>query len=178
LGEPERYIELVTVFSTIAGVWFLYSWVGLSGVFVIVGYFVVATVLQLILALITKRRLTKGFKDLSLIETAIDKAFQGQTVRFTSNNDQLVKLMMVNPWLFVRLWSAEMPYGGYRFREAVWNFPFVRREPFEKVLQQYKINTCLLDKSNFEDIFTDSTQSQIADVLLETNEYRLYRLKW
>ena len=86
--------------------------------------------------------------------------------------------MMTKPWYFVRLWSAETLYGGYKFREIVWNMPFLRREPFEKVVQQYQINACLLDKSNFGDIFTDSTQSQIADLLLETDEYQLYRLKW
>lgn len=177
LGEPERYIEFVTVFSTISSAWYFISsnW---SFVFIMV-YFIIVNIVQLFIVVLINRKISGKNIDLDLAESAINHNYANEEVRFCSNNEGYTKMLMVNGWQFARLWTADQDYGGYRVSEAFSQFPYVNKVPFEAVLKQCRINICMLDKSQYSTIFEDDSEmSSRLDLLLETENYILYRLSW
>lgn len=179
LGEPERYVELVSPFGTIASAGFLLDR-GRSDVLVLLlGYFIAADVTQFVLTYITRRRSSESARGLGDVGAAIKRHFRDEEVRFTSNNDQLAKAFMVNPWSFVRLWSCDTTYGSFRFTDAVTVFPFLRREPFEEVAVSCRANVLLLDRSHFDTVFEHRPDvASRLQLLFENSAYRLYRLRW
>lgn len=179
LGEPERYVEAVTVFSTIAGVGFLFSRIGFLGVLAVVIYFAALNGVQFLLAHLLKERMAETFSDLLAIETVLAHEFINEPIRFASNHEVVTKLMMTNPWSFARFWSGEQKFAGFSIAETFSTYPCYQKVPFETAVKQYRINACLLDKSVFDDIFEDGRECRgRLRLLLDTDKYRLYRLEW
>lgn len=177
LGEPERYVEFITVFSTISSAWYLIS---IKSEFTyIIAYFIAANSMQLLIVILINRKISVKNLDLELAESTINNLYSDKDVRFCSNNEGYTKMFMVNGWQFARLWTADQDYGGYKVSEAFTQFPYVNKVPFEAVLKQFRINICMLDKSQYSTIFEDDPQlSSRLEVLVETDNYILYRLSW
>jgi hypothetical protein len=180
LGEPERYVELVTAFSTTSGAWYLYSLFGLQGVLAVLIYFFFANVSQFFLA----RWMIHGTKEtasnFTLVEAAITREFKGEPVRFASNNEELTRSLMTNAWSFVLLvWSVGQNYGAeLSVGQAFSTFPYLRQRAFEVILNRFGVNALLLDKSNFSEVFENSrSDRERLELLLETEQLRLYRLR-
>lgn len=178
LGEPERYVEFVTFFSTICTTWYLVEYTDFPFAYFI-AYFVVVNILQICIVILINRKISGKKEDFALAESIINNIFPAGSVRFCSNSEEYTKRMMMNLWQFVRLWTADQDYAGYKVREAFTQFPYVNKTPFEAALKQYRINICMLDKKNFSTIFEDDREmSSRLELLLETENYILYRLSW
>jgi hypothetical protein len=179
LGEPERYIEMVTLVGTIAGAAFLLRVVGETVLWAVVGYFICVNVAQVGIVLVLRAQVAVTMEDLTLIEDAVATHRGGEPVRCCSNNEVVSKVLMRNPWSFVRFWSAEQRISGYAIDEAIDTFPHLKREPLEAWLREFEINVCVLDKTNFSEVFTqDGQDRRRIELLLDTERYRLYRIAW
>lgn len=176
LGEPERYVEQVTAITAVAGVWVVAEWGGQRALVTVLAYFAGMNLVQLLVVPLFRRREATGASDLRLVAETVRSQWD-EPVRFVANNEQLTKFLMTEPWSFARIWSAEEGFGGVSLRDAVTTFPYLRREPFERAVQMYQINACLLDKANFEDL-AEQNLRRVATVVLETERYRLYRIRW
>jgi hypothetical protein len=180
LGEPERYVEMVTIFSTIAAVWYLATRFGHKTIPVILVYFVMINFLQFIIMLkISGGKSNQTSEIQQIAEIIRNKAPSEAIVRFCSNNEELTKLLMGNPWTFARLWSAEQKLGGFSIKEMFSIYPNFLKKPFESIIRLYRINFILLDKLNFNEIFEDNPEDRSRlEILLDNNNHTLYEMKW
>ena len=180
LGEPERYVEMVTPFSTIAAVFYIMNTFGLHMIVYLIIYFVIMTLLQLIVAYLIKENASHvNISSICQItKDIVGREFQTEDVRFCSNNEELTKYFMTEKWCFARSWSPEVDLGGEKYRNFFSQFPMVRKQPFENILTEYKINLCLLDKNNFHDIFIRDLDHNRIHIICDSEYFRLYHLKW
>ncbi len=177
LGEPERYVELVTVLSTIAGTWYLFS-LGAARIWALVmAWFLFFNALQL---WVVHRRANEVREGASLtgVKDVIGADFEGEEVRFSSNNEELTKFLLLNPWTFAKHWNIAEKYAGFSAAEVYSEFPVLRKPVFEGAVRAYGINAALLDKSGFADMFEhDPEWRGRLRVLLDDEKYRLYRVE-
>ena len=178
LGEPERYVEMVSGFSAIAGIWIINQWMGYSGVVILLVYYSLVTIGQLIVSFRISTINLESQNTISQIKDLINMKFSRESINFTSNNCQLTKFMMTQPWNFAYAFSSDEKFGGTLCKEAFYLYPYHKKEPFEGALKEYKINVCLLDKSVFSEIFEHNNCQQKLEILYDDNNYRLYQIIW
>lgn len=178
LGEPERYVEFISVFSTVCSAWYLL--VNFNNSFVwIIPYFIAVNTVQFCIVILINRKVGAKTAALELAESTINDLYPCGEVRFCANNEGYTKMLMMNMWQFARLWTADQEYGGYKVSEAFTEFPYVNKAPFEAVVKEFRINACMLDKKNFSTIFEDDKEiASRLELLIETDNYVLYRLSW
>lgn len=180
LGEPERYAELVIPFATLAGAWALIERFGVWALAAVaVGYLVldgvqVASAFRLAAAV--ERRYRGGPSNVvARTRETLRTAFEREPVRFASNQVDLVKRLMAEPWSF--LWIGDTgTYGGIPLREVFDPYPIVRKAALEQMLGRYRVNACLLDKTVYGTLF-DGARIPLRP-LFETERYILYRIDW
>ena len=175
LGEPERYVELVTNYSAIAGVGWLASSGHLDVSIALAVWFAVLDSAQLY-ALYFKSVEAPEPPGLARVRKVMTDQFGPAETRFISNNEDMTKHLMTQPWNFARYWSAEEKFAGYSFREAFSVYPCYRKPAFEDAIRQYRLNAVLLDKTVFADCF-EANRDRLA-VLLDDERFRLYRVTW
>lgn len=179
LGEPERYVEIVTIFSTISGIWFIYNWINDIVLAIILAYFILATIIQLIIQNNSSNKVDSMGKDMDRIEQIIKENFSNEEVRFCSNNSQFIKFMMPNPWQFAFALSPEEKFGNTLCKEAFSVFPYYRKDVFGSAIIKYKINCCLIDKSVEYNYFEDDEQMRYRiTMIFNTDKYILLKIKW
>jgi hypothetical protein len=178
LGEPERYVEIVTVPSTIAGTWYLWS-LGATGLWaLIMAWFVLFNMLQM-WVVHRRSKETADRPPLTEIREAIKAEFDGEEVRFSSNNEEVGKFLLPNRWQFARHWNIAEKYAGFSAADVYTEFPVLRKPVFEAAVREYRINVALLEKSAFADMFENNPEwHQRLRVLMDDEKYRLYRVEW
>ncbi len=149
LGEPERYVEAVTPWSTLAGTAIVLTWAGQAAVWVLIGAFLVASLVQLQGSRMLARYLVRKPTHLADAEAAI-AAHAGAPIVCCSNNEQLTKLLMRNDWEFSVCLTVGNGYCGMRFDEAFDPFPFLTREAFERIVAAYRVNICVMDTALYD----------------------------
>ncbi|WP_106640332.1 hypothetical protein [Allosphingosinicella vermicomposti] len=178
LGEPERYVEAVTGWAVLAAAPFLIIHIGLAGTAAITFLFLIMCVVQLKASAFLVRQVGSKAIDLAAAERAIKEAFV-EPIRCCSNNEQLTKMLMANDWDFSYCIAVGRRYCGMRISEAFSAFPFLKREALERIIQTYRINVCVLDRSRYDSVFISlpPTLRQVA-VIHETHGLRVLRLDW
>ncbi len=179
LGEPERYLEMAAPFATIAGIAFLQAAGGDAAVTALLAYFAVVTLGQLGLAGVVKRAARDRARDVTQIREAIEAHCPaGATVRLAANNDETQKYFMTLPWSFVRYWSYEEPFAGFRVRNAFDPFPVLRTAAVEAAIRDYGANYCLMEGADGAPrLFTDDADWRARlSVLAEGPTYCLYAI--
>jgi hypothetical protein len=178
LGEPERYVEIVTVPSTIAGTWYLWS-LGATGLWaLIMAWFVLFNMLQM-WVVHRRSKETADRPPLTEIREAIKAEFDGEEVRFSSNNEEVGKFLLPNRWQFARHCNIAEKYAGFSAADVYTEFPVLRKPVFEAAVREYRINVALLEKSAFADMFENNPEwHQRLRVLMDDEKYRLYRVEW
>ena len=150
LGEPERYIEISTPFSVIAGGAFLLETGGVLAVGVVLAYQVLATAAQLVVTNRLGRYLEGYWIGMRVLFDEIETNFYSQEIRFGSNNDEIVKVAMERPWLFARHWSFEIPFAGLDVAEAFQMYPIMYPEAFARVISEYDLNAVVVERTNWD----------------------------
>jgi hypothetical protein len=177
-GEPERYIEFTTPFSSVVSAWSIVRAGEMWIFWAIVTLFIVANVVQSKIVEKIGVRIQGKYTDFQDIIDAIHGRMRPEQVRFCSNNEEITKFLMTNPWSFARLWTADQRYGGYRLSDLYEKYPVILREPLESIIRQYFINFCLLEKQYYSTIFEDGgAPGMRAEVVLDTERFRLYKIE-
>lgn len=179
LGEPERYLEMTAPFTVAATAYLLDAHFGSWALMALVGYFAAVDAAQLRLTQMVRQVMQSRAGDVADIVAAVESAFGGQPIRFTSNNDELLKYFQVQPWSFARYWSYAEPYAGYELEQAFAPFPNLRTEVVEAAIRQYDVNVCLIDRmvADRDDLFAQAPAwRDRLQTLLETPDYRLVRI--
>jgi hypothetical protein len=175
LGEPERYIELVTVFGVIAGVSIMSMIIEQSGIAMMLAYYFLAVLMQIAITKKLGQIVGSNVSQLHDIYKHINQLRKGDEVRFTANSDEIIKQASDQSWSFARYWSFEEKLAGQNVVEVYERFPIMYPEAFLRIVNEYKINVFVIDKSAWNDKFyksdlwpTDSKK------IMETEKYLLY----
>jgi hypothetical protein len=178
LGEPERYIEAVTPWTVLAAVYVFAAKFSLSDLDFLVAYFMVAATTQLFASWQLMRHVSSGSSELEQIAGKVEMHVKKE-VRFCSNNEQLTKLLLRSGWQFAVYLVVGQTYCGMRANEAFSTFPNLEKKALEQVLNTYRINACLLDRSVYEDIFAEApAQLESKITAYESDRYRLLIMQW
>jgi hypothetical protein len=178
LGEPERYVEAITPWSTLCASYVLfasgYGWyLAAAGLL-----FLLMDLAQLYGISLVLRRAAATKPQLNAIEAAVRKRLSGD-VRFCSNNEHFTKLFMQNGWQYAYCLAAGQDYCGMKWQEAFTSFPHLRREACERIVATYRVNACLLDRTVFETVFDDPPCTlREMTVAYESPRFRLLILDW
>lgn len=178
LGEPERYVEVVTPWAALSASVLIYTQVGTVGLWVLLSCFLLTDVLQVFASKVLLKHVTGNEIGLNEIEKIVTSRF-GQGARFCSNNEQFTKKLMHNEWSFAYYLAAGQDYCGLKASDVFSKFPFLRRDSCEKIVQAYAINACLLDRKLYDTIF-DSRPAALRgmNVAWESDRFRLIVLDW
>lgn len=178
LGEPERYVEAVTPWGTLAGAIVLVEQVGPAALVVVAAAFAAVDMLQLLASRILMRHMAPVTGELERIEAVIRDAF-GEDTRLCSNNEQLTKMFMANPWRFSYFWAVGQVYAGMSATEAFSPFPILRRTACARIAETYRVNVCLLERKHYDTLF-DAPPAMLrrTRVLYESDRFRLLALDW
>lgn len=179
LGEPERYVEMMSFFSAVAGGWWLWHRFGMTGLALVGVYFVGCDLVQLVIAQMTRKHISDDNAEWLGVADLVEREMNGTPVRFASNNEDMIKWLMGRSWEFARLNSADQDYAGYRVSQVISKWPLVRLEAFEALLRMYRINVCLLDRANYAEVFSSGVNApQRQHLLFENHRVRVMRLDW
>jgi hypothetical protein len=178
LGEPERYVEAITPWSTLCAAYLLVArgggWLLALGAAV----FLLLDLLQLYAIGLVLRRATANALQLDEIEEVVRQRLPAD-VRFCSNNEHFTKLLMQNGWQYAYCLAVGQDYCGMKLQEAFTSFPRLRREACERIVATYRVNACLLDRSVYETVFDDPPRALRAmTVAYESPRFRLLILDW
>lgn len=152
LGEPERYAEIVTPWSTLVGATLLYAWRESNVLLIVAGLFLCLTLIQLAASRILMNYISAKPIDIGEAQRAI-LAIGHEQVRLASNNEHLTKQFMLNDWDFSYCIAVGRGYCGMTISEAFSRFPCLRAAAFEKILETYRINIAILDLSLGDSVF-------------------------
>jgi hypothetical protein len=178
LGEPERYVEVVTPWSVLVGAYAIQDQFGMSALIIPVALFLVLDFFQMLGSYILLNYITGKPIKLSDLETIITEHL-GAGARVCSNNEQMTKMLMQNDWRFAYCIAVGPDYCGMKVSEAFSAFPNLRREACERIVSTYRINACVLDRSLYSSIF-DIPPPGLQDmrVAYESDGLRLLLLQW
>lgn len=178
LGEPERYLEAVTPWGSIAGGAAILGWAGLPGLGAVVALFTVLVAVQMVGVRMLARRMGGSKDDLAEVVSAIDRKL-GREARVASNNEQLTKLLMRNEWRFSCFLVVGQTYWGMAAGKAFSVFPNVTPEACEHVASEGRINALLLDRSLYENVFSRPPAGlQSIEKGFENDRFILLFLTW
>lgn len=155
-GEPERYIEMVSIFGNISGIYYCFIFFGMEAMEYILVYCFLAILIQILISKKLASHLSQTSHHHSDIIKVINEDFKGEEVRFAANNEEVTKYVMTENWNFVRYWSFGNPLAGYSVSETFYKYPFIRMGIFEKIVEQYNVNACVIDKNLEGDFLPNS----------------------
>jgi hypothetical protein len=178
LGEPERYIEAISPWATLYAV---YGVLQVAGVPTLAGLAVVYLLVdgvQLIGSWVLLRFVGETNPALRQIESMIGARWGGNA-RVSSNNEHYTKLLMQHDWQYAYFLAVGQPYCGMTVTQAFSRFPVLRREACERIVESFRINSCLLDRNEFDVLFESPPPGLTRmTVAYESDRFRLLFLEW
>jgi len=179
LGEPERYVEMGTMFSAITSMVIVQEISGSLGIFIFVFYMALLYIVQVAMVEKVTRKIGGQQESLNMVQKAIiEKSLsEGDEINFYANNEDVTKKLMVNDWNFARFWSFETKFAGYNFRDSYSQFPFYKERLTESVLDTYRVNYVVIDKRNPHSRPKNYALSNV-ETLMDNSDYSVYRLTW
>lgn len=178
LGEPERYAESVIPWATIAGAAFVAVNAGATALAAIATAFLALALLQLYASRMLFRYLSSKPLNLGAAEAAIKTGID-KPIRCCSNNEQLTKLLMQNDWEFSYYISAGQPYCGMAMGDAFTAYPYLKREACARIVEAYRINACVLDRTQYDSVFdTPPAGLRASRIIYESEGLRVLALEW
>ena len=103
----------------------------------------------------------------------------GASARVCSNNEHYTKMLMQHDWKYAYCLAVGQPYCGMAVAQAFSRFPVLRREACERIAESFRINSCLLDRKEYEALF-DIVPPALKNmsVAYESDRFRLLFLEW
>ena len=178
LGEPERYVEVVTPWACLYAASAAAELAGVALVWSMIASFGLINLAQLCASWMLMRHVTVANEEIDEVARVID-ATGGPDIRFCCNNEQVTKMLMGRPWRFAYFIAVGQDYAGMTATEAFSRFPNLRPEACERVARAYRINWLLLDLKVFDRVFdTPPPDLQSMQSLYRTDRFALLRLQW
>ena len=178
LGEPERYIEIISPFSiTFMAYYILQQSHNIFWLIII--YYISVNILQILITFFIKKELSTRKEKIIIIANIIKKFKKDNEINFTSNNDEILKYFQIYKWHFARYWSYEEKFCGYLIDEAFIKFPFIKTNVIEKVVINCNINILLFDKINSDrnNLFeNEPLLKNKLKVLFQDEQFILYQI--
>ncbi len=179
LGEPERYIEVVTPWAVLSGSLLLLDAGGLPSLITISAIFGFMNIGQIFASYLLVRHINAKPVRLDEVEAAILQYISREEVRLCSNNEQLTKMLMANDWMFVYCIAVGQPYAGMSITEAFSTFPNLRRDACQRLATYYRPNVFVLDRAVFDTLFdVPPADLERQEVCYESNNLRVLVLRW
>lgn len=177
LGEPERYIEAVTPWATLAASAVLFAELSTMTVALLALVVLLASLVQLAASHMLLRHLDRKSIQLGPVEAAA--AGMNRPVRCSSNNEQLTKLLLSNDWQFAYCIAVGTPYAGMTAKEVFSPFPFQSRDACARIVTTYRVNLCVLDRTLYDDVFDTPPPGLLASrCLYESEGLRALAFDW
>ncbi|HEX3848004.1 MAG TPA: hypothetical protein VHV81_11545 [Steroidobacteraceae bacterium] len=178
LGEPERYVEVVTPWAVLAGAYLLHDRLGPAGLLGLGASFLLVDLLELGASRFLVSVVAPDNPHIEEIERRIEKRW-GSGARVCSNNEHYTKMLMRNDWQYAYCLAIGNPYCGMSVEESFSRFPVLHAEAVRRIVGQYRINACLLDRKEYDKLF-ESTPAGLKNmtVAYETERFRLLFLEW
>jgi hypothetical protein len=133
---------------------------------------------QLTASSILLKRVAERAPALERIESIIEMRW-GTGARVCSNNEHYTKMLMQHDWKYVYCFAVGQPYCGMPIAQAFSRFPVLRREACERIVEQFRINACLLDREAYDALFENVPSALTSmSVAYETDRFRLLFLEW
>lgn len=179
LGEPERYVEMGTMYSVITSMFILQEISGLLGISIFIFYMSFLYLVQVAIVEKVASNISGQQESINGVQRVIvEKSLsEGDEINFYSNNEDVTKRLMVNDWNFARFWSFETKFAGYNFRDSYTQFPFYKERLTESVLDTYRVNYVVFDKRNPHSRPKNHALSNV-ETLMDNVDYSVYRLTW
>jgi hypothetical protein len=179
LGEPERYVEVVTPWSVLCAAYVLVSqqqWLLLVAT---IALFLLLDLAQLYASTLLLRHVgDTQTGQLAGVESEVRRRLPAG-VRFCSNNEHFTKMLMQNDWQYAYCLAVGQDYCGMKVQEAFAAFPRLRREACERIVTTYQVNACLLDRTLFDTLFDNPPPGlQGVSIAYESPRFRLLILDW
>jgi hypothetical protein len=171
LGEPERYVELTTIFGTISGtVTLMHYQADLPAALACCFAFMDAA--QLAIAIKLSRHIAKKIDaELVAAQSAIEHALPATNVRFTSNSDNVIRLSLQRFWHYAQFWTYDRLFMGRTLTEAFDPYPIMRPEVLKDAIAEYRINAVIIDKSGWASRSADETRLDNFKIVYEGSQY-------
>lgn len=151
LGEPERYVEAVTPWSTLLGGVMVFTHAGWWGIVGVAVAFLVVDLLQVFGSFWLIRHLRAKPVDIDAVEQAIERTGLSD-IRLCSSDEQLTKALMRNDWQFSYCIAVGEPYCGMTVAEAFAPVPHLTPHALRRIVESYRINICVLAGSSSADL--------------------------
>lgn len=178
LGEPERYVEIVTPWAVVAGsAWLWYA--SSPSITLLIAYCALTCVAQVAASSLLARYLASKPTAIDDAVRAIERDAKGRSIRLASNNEQLTKLFMSNEWSFSYLIAVGEDYCGLSVQEAFRQMPFLKSQALEHICRELRINYVVLDRCEYDKIFDDPNLGVVRERDVFVNEgLRVLHLDW
>lgn len=178
LGEPERYVEAVAPWAVLYGAHAIFERSGMRALIWLVASFLMIDVIQLIASNVLVRFVAEQAPKLEHIEGMIEARW-GAGARVCSNNEHYTKMLMQHDWQYACCLAVGQPYCGMAVAQAFSRFPVLRREACERIVESFRINSCLLDRREYETLFENVPAAlKSMSVAYESDRFRLLFLEW
>jgi hypothetical protein len=88
-------------------------------------------------------------------------------------------MLMRNDWQYAYCLAIGNPYCGMSVEESFSRFPVLRPEACRRIVTQFRINACLLDRKEYDTLF-ESKPAGLRNMTVEyeTERFRLLFLEW
>jgi len=178
LGEPERYVEAVAPWAVMYGAQAILQQNGKTVFIWLIAVFLMVDVMQLIASYILRKVVAGRSPNLEHIENIIEAQW-GAGARVCSNNEQYTKMLMQHDWKYAYCLAVGQPYCGMAVAQAFSRFPVLRREACERIAECFRINSCLLDRKEYETLFDNVPPAlKNMSIAYESDRFRLLFLEW
>ncbi|MGX7927485.1 hypothetical protein ACWPMX_13035 [Tsuneonella sp. HG094] len=180
LGEPERYVEAMTAWITLAGFAWVWTVMGTTASMVLGALFALMTAGQVGLSRFLAGRIAFKPSTTDAVADAIRARLPDENVRLCSNNEQLTKLLLINDWKFSYLIAVGELYCGMTVSETYTLFPNLRKSACERLVRAYRLTVAVLQKDLFDTLFdTDRPDGLIGeDTIFENEAVRVVGFVW
>lgn len=184
LGEPERYVEVVTPWVVLFGARALFVGAthvgspGMQPLALLACAFLLLDIAQLAASRMLVRFVGQQTPSLEAIERAIADRW-GRDARVCCNNEHFTKMLMQHDWQYAYCLAVGESYADMTIGEAFSSFPILRPEACERIAERFRINACLLDRKEYEVLF-ESPPAGLKSLTVgyESDRFRLLFLEW
>jgi hypothetical protein len=178
LGEPERYVEVTTPWAVLAGAYLINERTGPEGLLGLGALFLLVDLLELGASKFLVSVVAPDNPRLEEIERRIQERW-GSGARVCSNNEHYTKMLMRNDWKYAYCLAIGNPYCGMSVEESFSHFPVLRPEACRRIVTEFRVNACLLDRKEYDTLF-ESTPATLKKMTVEyeTERFRLLFLEW
>ncbi|MGV3464885.1 MAG: hypothetical protein ACO1OT_06280 [Heyndrickxia sp.] len=175
LGEPERYVEIVIPFISIAAVPIVLATYGYMGIIVLLTYYVCLNVFQVGVFTHFLKNVSDGNRKMvSEVTHFINIQDKKETVSFFCNNLNLTNHFLNTNWNFISYYPTSYFLAEIAVADLIKEYPYIRINHISAIQSYYKPLYILIDSRNARQ---ELIQLENMKVVFQKEGYMLYKLE-